>query len=82
MKMCILSLQSGQNMTRGDKSEKYNEHFQKEWVLCHGTGACGRYSGCIGYCRICFGTEERGAEMTVDFKDDWAGTALECTGIC
>ena len=36
---------------------EYNEYFQKEWVLCHGTGACGRYSGCIGYCRICFGTE-------------------------
>lgn len=29
MKMCILSSQSGQNMTRGDKSEKYNEYFQK-----------------------------------------------------
>ena len=71
MKMCILSSQSGQNMTRGDKSEKYNEYFQKEWVLCHGTGACDRYSGCIGYCR-----KERGAENAVDFKDDGAGTAL------
>ena len=29
MKMCILSSQSGQNMTRGDKSEKYNEYLRK-----------------------------------------------------
>ena len=30
MKMCILSSQSGQNMTRGDKSEKYNEYFNPD----------------------------------------------------
>ena len=24
-------------MTRGDKSEKYDEFFQKKWILCYGT---------------------------------------------
>ena len=76
MKMCILSSQSGQNMTRGDKSEKYNEYFQKEWVLCHGTGACAGILAVSGIAGYVSGQKERGAENAAEFKDDGAGTAL------